>query len=375
MRNFIITILLIIFSFNTALAIEEVVLDTKEEAPTGWDYLSSVYYGKIENKDEISPVLRLFSEKGLEFKKSPINSVKITLLYASTGTYNLPERSSKSFVHDFGVLEPMVSVKFNDSKSEFMFDINTLRDLKGYSNDFTEKINRFFVSHKINENQTILFGQGSRLPTTYNGSLSTMAQEFVLKSQLGRTFGDIMSMGVRNIGKYKYLDYDIGVYDSTRYMKDFGRGYDFTGQVVFKPLSDYNEKYGNLKLGSGYNIGECYTSYNIYSFFLTYDYHKLHFRTEYANADGYNSVAYSNNKADGFYTTIAYDITPKISLIGRYDFFNPNKDAHNNDVQEFTAGITYKAFKNMRMMLNIARRNYANKNDSSMIMFATRFII
>ena len=375
MKKLLLTIFLFFISFNTAFCIEEVNLDLKDEKQNSFDYLSNIYYGNIEDKDNISPLLRIFSQKGLEFKNSPINSVKLTLLYASTATYNLPERGSKSFVHDFGVLEPMVTVKFNNNRSEAMFDINTLRDLPGYSNEFTEKINRFYIAHDINQNQRIVFGQGSRLPTTFNGSLGTMAQEFVLKSQLGRTYGDIMSVGIRNYGKYKYLDYDIGVYDSTRYMKDFGRGIDFTGYLTFKPFADFNEKYGNLKLGTGYNIGECYTNYNIYSFYLGYDYHKIHFRTEYANADGHNSVVYSNNKSDGFYTTLAYDITPKFSLISRYDYFNPNKNIGNDNVQEYTAGITYKPYKNMKVMLNFARRNYDNKNDSNIIMFATRFII
>lgn len=375
MRRLLILFFIIIMSFNAAQAIEEIKLDTTEEKINTFDYLAKVYNGEIEKKDEVSPILRLFSQKGLEFKNSPINAVKLTLLYGSTATYNLPERSSKSFVHDFGVLEPMATVWFNNYKSQFMFDINTLRNIPGYSNGFTEKINQFFISHKISDNQTILFGQGARLPNTYNGSLSIMAQEFVLKSQLGRTFGDIMSVGVRNLANYKYVDYDIGVYDSTRYMRDFGRGYEFSGQIAVKPFSNFNEKYGTLKLGSGYNIGEYNASYNMYSFFTTYDYNKAHFRAEYANADGYNSIVYSNNKADGFYTTLAYDITQKISLIGRYDYFNPNKDAHKNDVQEFTAGITYKPVKNMKIMLNFARRNYSNKEDSNMIMFATRFLI
>ena len=114
MRKLLLTFFLFFVSFNAGFCIEEVNLDLKEEKQNNFDYLSDVYYGKIENKDEVSPLLRLFSQKGLEFKNSPINSVKLTLLYASTATYNLPERGSKSFIHDFGVLEPMVTVKFNN---------------------------------------------------------------------------------------------------------------------------------------------------------------------------------------------------------------------------------------------------------------------
>lgn len=158
-------------------------------------------------------------------------------------------------------------------------------------------------------------------------------------------------------------------------MKHFGEGLDFTGFAAIKPLADLSEKAGSLKLGAGYGIGKYYISYNVYSFFLTYDYGKFHFRTEYANADGYNSAVLTKNKADGYYSAISFDLTPKISLSGRYDYFNSNKDINDSDIQEFTAGITYKAFKNMKLMLNYVRRNYSNKDDSNMILFATRFII
>lgn len=359
----------ILTQFNFAMAVEEVVLEKETLSP---DYFSDVYYGKVENAN---PIFKLFSEKGLEFENSYMSSLKATFLYEGTLSFIKPDHKSLSVVHDFTVVEPMLRARFNEEKTEAMFDINLTRDLKGYSNDFTQKISAVYVSHKLSDNQQILFGQGNRTPSTYNGSLGTMAQEFVMKSMLGRTLGDARAVGIRNIATYKYLDYDIGFYDSTRYMKDFGHGTDFTGQLMFKPFADYNEKIGKVKIGTSYNIGDYRNSYSQYAFFLGYDYSKLHFRTEYANADGYNAVVCSNDEADGFYTTLGFDITPKITVIGRYDYFDPNKDIGNNTMQEYTAGITYKMFKNMKIMLNFVRRDYENKRDSNMILFATRFII
>ncbi len=369
MKKIFILILIVILSFNSANAVEEIKLETEKNK---FDYLSDVYYGKVENAN---PVLKLFSEKGLQFENSRINSIKARFLYSGELTFLKTEGEGLSTKHDFGVIEPAITTRLNDNKTEIEFSYNLMRQIKNHPNGFTRRISTLYVSHDITENQKILFGQGSRLPTNFNGSISTMQQEFVIKSQIGRTLGDARSVGIRNIAKYKYLEYDIGIYDSTRYMMDFGRGLDFTGYLMFKPFADFNEKIGKVRLGTSYNYGEYNNSYSQYSVFLGYDYNKLHFRSEYANADGYNTKVCLRDKADGFYTSFAYDITPKISILGRYDYLNPNKNISNDTSQEFTVGITYNLLKNLKLMFNFVRREYSNKEDSNMILFATRFII
>ncbi len=354
-------------------AIEEVTL---EKEKNGLDYLSDIYYGKIENERDVSPVLRLFSKDGLKFENSYINSVKLILLYGGNLTYTNTHNHSPSLVKNFPIVEPMIRVNFNENKTEFMFDYNLTRNFEGYDNEFSHKISRLAITHKLNENQKIVIGQGDRVPAIMNGSLPTFMQEMVSKSQIGRTMGDSSSMGLRNVADYKYLEYDIGLYDSTRFMKDFGNGLDFNGRIIFKPLANIEEdKAGIWKIGTGYNIGDYYNSYHLYSVFTNYDYKKFHFRAEYADADGYNAVKYSKNDADGFYTTLAYDITPKLQLIGRYDYFVPNKLHNNSNSQEYTAGITYRPFKNIKFLLNYVKREESNGSDSNMILFATRFII
>ena len=369
MKKFLFSILIILASFNASFAVEEIFLETEKNT---FDYLSDVYYGKVE---AANPLLRLFSEKGLEFKTGPINSVKATFLYDGQLNFLKIEDESLSTNHDFSVIEPAIKTRFNKNKSEAQFSYNIMREIQGHPNGFTRRISTLYVSHDITENQTILFGQGSRLPTNFNGSLSTMQQEFVLKSLRGRTLGDARSVGFRNIANYKYLEYDIGLYDSTRYMKDFGHGLDFTGYLMFKPFADFNEKIGKVRLGTSYNVGEYQNSYSQYSFFLGYDYNKIHFRSEFADADGYNTRVCLRDKSNGFYTTLGYDITPKLTILGRYDYLNPTKGISNDTSQEFTAGITYNLFKNMKFMVNYVHRDFSNKSDSNMILFATRFIL
>ena len=299
----------------------------------------------------------------------------MTFLFDGQLQYNNTAHSSPYFKHDFCTIEPMMTLFMNDRKTEIMFDINLLRDIDSYSKSFAEKITRAYISHKITKNQTILLGQGSRVPNSFDGSRGTMGHDFIIKGQLGRTFGDVVSTGVRNIGNYKYFDYDIGLYDSTRFMQEFGHGLDLTGYFMFKPLAKREDDFNTLKLGTGHSVGDYKTSYHTYSFFMGLDYKKFHIKSEYANADGYNGIKNSNKEAYGFYTSLAYDITPKLVILGRYDYFLGNQTNSHSYCQEYTAGITYKLFKNMKFMLNFINRNYSNKSDSNMILFATRFII
>ena len=66
LKKILILFILLIFPFN-AYAIEEVKL---EKESLNLDYFSNVYYGKVEETEKVSPILKLFSQNGLEFNKS-----------------------------------------------------------------------------------------------------------------------------------------------------------------------------------------------------------------------------------------------------------------------------------------------------------------
>ena len=154
MKKILLTISILLIPLS-CLAIEEIKL---EKESLKLDYFSDVYYGKIEKDEKVSPILKLFSEKGLEFENSPLNAIKLTFLFDGQLQYNNTAHSSPYFKHDFCTVEPMISLFFNDRKTEVTFDYNILRDLDGYSNSFTEKISRVFLSHKLSENQKIIIG-------------------------------------------------------------------------------------------------------------------------------------------------------------------------------------------------------------------------
>lgn len=371
----IITLLILTFILNLhpVFAIEKVELE-KESLNLGefGNYLADVYYGKVENA---SPALKLFSKEGLKFENSFINSVKIHFLYSGDLSYIHTEHASDQTKYQFVSIEPKISANFNDNKTQAMFNINFTSDIPGYKHKFAQMLRMVYISHRITPEQMIVFGQYTRVPTTYDGSGSLFGQDAFYKTQLGRNFGNTMSVGVRNIGNYKYLDYDIGLYDSTRFMQDFGKGLDFTGYIMLKPFADFRETAGDFRLGAGYNIGKYNISYNQYSFFAGYDYKKFHAKVEYAAADGYNGVYESRNSAEGMYATLAYDLTPKLTILGRYDVFDSNIHTANNTTNEYTIGLIYKPFENIKFLLNYVTTNGRNQSTTNSILFATRFIL
>lgn len=373
MKKILILLYFLIFSTLPIIAIEEVSLEEEHlKLGTYGDYLADVYYGRVE---EAPVILKLFSKDGLKFENSKINSVKLHFLYSGHLSYLNKEHLNDIFQHQFNTVEPKISVDFNDNKSQVMFDINLTRDIKGYSNWFTQRMTMLYFSHKITPEQLIVLGQYARIPTSFDGSQGLYAQDMFNKSQLGRTLGNTLAVGIRNLGKYKYLDYDIGIYDSTRYMKEFGNGLDFTGYTMFKPLANCKETTGDLKIGAGYSVGKNHISYSQYSFFTGYDIKKFHAKVEYSGADGYNGIYESKNSVAGMYTTLAYDLTPKLTVLGRYDIFDKNIHARNNTVNEYTIGLTYKPFENMKLLLNYVTTHGNNQPSSNSILFATRFIL
>lgn len=71
---------------------------------------------------------------------------------------------------------------------------------------------------------------------------------------------------------------------------------------------------------------------------------------------------------------ITENIHPKLALLARYDYFIPDKST-NLYTAEYMAGMTYKPYKNLKVMFNFARKSNERMPDSNMILFATRFII
>lgn len=360
---------------------ETIALDTSDKTlesgvttTTASDSAKNIEKNAVRRKLESG--LTLFSTDGIVFESGPIKSIKLGA--GNENPVTMTQVSGKEFsgTATSNAIELYALTKFRNDKTSMMFMFNPLRNLADTQNGFTEKVSEISIIHKFTKNQSVIIGQAKRLPIGVEGSITPMAQDMVLRAQIARNFGNTRSLGVRNIGNYKYMDYDIGYYDSSRYMQDLFNGSELAGWVNFKPMAKLDpKKYGSMTVGAGYDVGKAAYSYNVVGTYLGYKYKKFATNFEYANANGYNGAVNSPNKAQGFYTTVMYDVTPKIQLAARYDYFDPNKNTSNNSIKECGVGATYFFSKKLKFLANYVRQIKDNGPDSNMFLFAARFTI
>ena len=212
----------------------------------------------------------------------------------------------------------------------------------------------------------------------FEGGYSPYALPFMSRAQIARNFGSVRRLGARVTGNYSLVDYDLGIYDSSSYFQSFMPGTQFIGWLNFKPLGLTDGKYGKLNLGGGIQTGNQDTSYRVAGAYIGYEYKKWLVNFEFSDANGYNGpIGYVvDKKASGFYSTLAYRITPKVQALIRYDEFDPNKMITNNTRREYTAGINYFIKgQALKMVLNyVFCQNDATK-DSHRLILGTQILL
>lgn len=370
----IIILFLITFVVQPVLAIADTV-NAKES-------LEPIELEKPKKSRLYSVIEKTFTEKDTEKKMLEgkiLKDVEFGMALQFRGAFDtITNDSSTHFKINVPVTDFWTMFYFNDERETNMkIMVNPFREEPNMSY-FPGIFSDLYISTRPFKNNRILFGQ-SRTPIGYEGGQGQYTLLLVNRSQIARTFGNVRATGVKLTGDYKWLDYNVGVYDSARFMIDMTKGAEFTGWANLKPLANLDsEKYGSIKLGGGINVGEHDHSYFVAGGLFEYIYKNLLINFEYANANGYRGTDQdiTNQKAEGFYSTIAYYIHPKIQLVGRVDAFDPNKHISNNEVQEYSLGLNYYIFKEkMKLALNYVFRNSEAGPDSNRFFILTQFII
>ena len=237
-------------------------------------------------------------------------------------------------------------------------------------------VSDLYVANSNFFHHRLLIGN-SKIPIGIEGGQSSATLLLVNRSQLARTFGNSRKLGARIIGNHDLIDYDLGIYSSDTFFREFFPGVDFTGWVNFKPLGKTHGKYGRLTLGTGASVGTHNNNYAVGGAYVGYEYKNLLLNWEGAIADGYNGqIGLSNKRASGFYTTIAYKITPKIQLVGRFDTFDPDRKISHNWRQEYSAGINYYLKgQALKFMINYVFCRNASSSDSHRLFFGTQILL
>lgn len=234
------------------------------------------------------------------------------------------------------------------------------------------------------KNNRIIFGH-TRIPVGQEGAASALVIDTMDRSQIARKFSDFRDFGVKVIGKYSFVDYYLGTFNgnglnrSDQTNKDMSYG----GWVVLKPLYKY-PKLGKLELGGGTYSGKfSYYANNVFQrdvdetnngLYAAYEYKRNKISGEWGEKKGYNHI--SGQKADGWYIqdTLFLDKKRKHQILAKYDTFDPNKSASNDQTNEYTLGYNY-FIKGHMMKLQFNAVHVDNKvgKDSDRLMFLTQY--
>ncbi len=283
------------------------------------------------------------------------------------------QKGDYDFGYDYNYGQIGAVGKFRNTKTDFKVVLNPKPNNNfNYMQHFVAEA--YLVNNNIPHHKVVV--GFSRNQVGKEGGSSSYILPFVTRSQIARNFGSTRALGVRLIGNYSLLDYNLALNSSDRFFRDWFPGTEFTGWVDFKPLGKTDGKYGRLIIGGGLNAGKNVTNYTVGSVYVAYKYKKLWTNFEYGIADGYNGSAVSTNKAMGFNGTIGYKIIPQLQIIARYDFFDPNRDVNHNNRQEYTAGINYFIKgQALRLILNYVFCQNQATQDSHRIIFATQLLL
>ncbi|MBQ2645156.1 hypothetical protein IJG14_06270 [bacterium] len=315
-------------------------------------------YSKKRIGEPTGTAFDLFRSSGYTFESGPIKNQKFRYFFHGGNLFNAKVHEDLSSNLSIAANEFQSETLFADNKTRLLWAFNFSRETN-YDNNFFEKISFLFLERKINDNQVLMLGE-MRTPNGIEGGSPSSSLKLVARSQIARNYGNYVSNGIRNIGKYKYLDYDIGIFDGSRFFNNNFKGYEFTGLASIKPLSKFDGKYGDLKIGGSIDVGKSENAFSVVGGHAIYNYKKLYADFEYMYANGSSGIYYGQGRSHGLYSTLGYFITPKLELLARYDFF---QNLENDKVsQEYTAGLTYYFHPRVKLMLNYI---YAMNDTSS----------
>lgn len=347
------------------------------ETPTFKDKISKgindVYKLQIENTRVPSVLLK--DKLTFNFEKGPVESVHIWTGLKMNMSEDIQENGDNNTTFRMGVINNFIDGKFRGGKENFriMLDTTPQNDRPFMQHLFQD----LYIDTKRIPHHRILVGN-SRPSVGYEGAGSAYTLPFANRSQIARNFGTVRKLGVRVMGNYDFVDYDLGGFSSGTYFSDFFPGGEFDGWVNIKPLAKTNGKYGILKIGGGIATGKRDSiGFTVTSAYVGYEYKKFRIKGEFANANGSNGLSGLTNKhRQGWTVTAYYLINKKLEAIVRYDEFDPDKSIDNNNRREYTAGLSwYIKGQALKLMLNYVFCQNQSAKDSHRIILGAQIAL
>ena len=334
--------------------------------------LKEVYNLEIERTDIAIPLSNDVTT--FRFEKGPLKSFHPWFAMQSHGRYELNEGDDDDLFYKIGIININLDGVLKSGEEDFRLMLNvTPQSQRPFMKNFVQ--DAYIATNRIPHHRIIL---GNTRPAVgYEGSQSPYTLPFINRSQIARNFGTVRKFGLRIVGNYDFVDYDLGALSSDTFFSSFFPGAEFDGWVNFKPLAKTDGKYGKLVTGGGITAGKRDTDFFVAGAYAGYEYKKFTTRFEWAHSNGSNGLAgLTTNKATGFYSTVAYKITTKVQILFRYDEFDPDTDVARNKSREYTTGINYFIKgQAVKLMFNYIFCQNQNRSDSHKILVGTQFLL
>jgi len=311
----------------------------------------------------------------MTFDKGPIESISPWFDFNGAFSNIWTGDNYANTLYGINFCDVGINGKMRDQKTTFRVMLNYGKEIVG--NTYMQSLPAdIYVIRQLDKHNKVFLGY-ARSPIGMEGGETPLTIPFFTRSQISRTFGNVRTLGTKFMGDYDFIDYNVGFSSSGRYFRDFFPGPEFTGWVNLKPLAKTGGKYGKLTLGGGLNAGNAESHYAVTSTYVNYEYKRLKATAEYASSDGSNgSTGFTPNRAEGYYGTLAYRISPKLQALVRYDKFDPNTEKSNDMRTEYTAGINYFIKgQALKLMLNYVYYTLENGNAGNKIMVGTQIIL
>lgn len=336
-----------------------------------FDKINNSLKGEVTRTDYANYLLK--DVLTVDYERGPIDRIQFYGKYRGNLSFSFLNSDFDSEYDvtsiDIGMMGKLSPEYKTDFKLQFKLTPTSERTF------FQQLISDAYIVNRAIPNHQVLIGN-SRNQVGVEGGMSTTFLPFILRSQIARNFGNTRAFGVRVIGNYPLVDYSLAANSSDRYFKQFFPGAEFTGWVNLKPLGKTGGKYGKLVMGGGLNAGKNNYDYTVGGAYIGYNYKDFMINAEYSIADGYNARVLSPNKAEGFYVTTGYKITPKVQVVARFDQFDPNRDISGDLQREYSAGINYFIKgQGLRLLINYIFCDNQNRENSHRLLFGTQVLL
>lgn len=317
----------------------------------------------------------LADQMKMTFEKGPIDNIIPWVDYNGYFSGLWTGDTYKNTLYNINFADVGFNINMKDKKTYVRFMFSPVKTYEG-KNYFQSFFADNYITYKISKNNTILAGN-TWVPLGLEGKESPLVWQFFNRSQTSMNYSSVRALETKLMGNYKYLDYQLAFGSAGRGFTDWFPGPEFTSWFEFKPLANTNDKYGKLIVAAGFNGGNTNSHYAVGTGAVSYEYKRWRAISEFGMAEGSNgALGYSPYKSRGINATLAYRLTPRIQVLGRYDQFDPNTEKVNDMRREYTAGLNYFVKgQALKLMLNYTLYSIESGTYGSRILVGSQFVL